>query len=298
MRQQKQSSNLHHPTPIDPTIRKYLPEPVRDRIWFPMPAAESDRYSVIYFGEAIFGFSARMLPRHIYAVQKTDENDIMECISHLKDCTRSQWAKWSAKIGSFHTIGGYIIPVSILDETWRLTKIDQEHLLELAVRLSVQISQVGNANIEFGSDSPFYALKTRVGRCFDKASLLAGIFRLNGIPTRIVGRHDLFDDGEDRGHWLVEAYVGNKWQKYDSAYVLRVIEWIYSEAKRMGLPVTDNPPHFLANEFPYFLAAGLTKLVADGVAVSQISSQDCLHKIDGMYVAAEMDLPSTLRSDW
>lgn len=277
MQQQKPLSR-----PIPPAIRKYLPDPARDRIWFPMTTAELDNSSVIDFGTAIFGARAQMvMPRAIYAVRTVDESAIRECLPHLRPAS-PHWNKWSAKLERFPAIGGYIIPVSSIDETWFLTKTGSDQLLDLAVRLSRLILHIDSANIDFGSDSPSQALKTRKGRCFDKASLLTAIFRLNGIPTRVIGRTDLYDDGTDGGHWLVEAYIEDKWQKYDSVYAPNVVEWVFDQARHMGVsPV----------EFPHFLAQALAKLVAEGVAVNQITSQDCLHKIDGMIVAAEIDLP-------
>ncbi|GEM_PF-3726901 len=278
----KQQSLPSRSVPNDPD--KHLPKPQRDRLWFPISEARFGTSCVINYSEVIFGSRARMLmPRTIYAVHTDDRDTVIDCLSHLKNGpTSPEYTYWVAKLQSIPAVGGYVIPINIIDETWISTKpIDSDQLLELAVRLSSLISHMDEANTQFGSDSPLHALRTSLGRCFDKASLLTAIYRLNGIPARVVGREDFFD-GNDGGHWLVEAHIGGKWQKYDSVYAPQVIEWLFEEARRIGVS---------PEEVPHFLAQTIVRLVADGTAVNQITSQDCLHKIEGMIVAAETDLP-------
>ncbi len=116
---------------------------------------------------------------------------------------------------------GMIIPTELLGSEWKfdLPKNGDLSMYLRAISLMVlhRIRQVENQMEFVGSVQPFLALKTGEATCFERASVLAAIFRLNLVPARVVGNTEFMpvELPIQRHHWWVEAKVGETWERFD-----------------------------------------------------------------------------------
>ena len=264
----------------DSIARKYLPQ--TNRIWFGLSESEFNNRCALDFNSitSIYGLDAGS--RMIFAIQKKDEAAIRASLIKLAQNPLSRTV--ARRLESFPTIAGYVIPFSLLDENWLYkTNVGPNELLELALRVSRRIRHEVGSHSTSGTDSPVKALEAGVGQCFDRASIIAAAYRLNGVPARVVGRTDFFKDGGNNSeHWWVEAYVEKKWVQYDSTYTSAIIEAIFTQARVKQISI---------EALPQFLAEAYQLEVNRGNAISQILSSDCHSRVEGRIVAAETNLP-------
>jgi len=143
-------------------------------------------------------------------------------LSHGKGLTLS---RVMAVIGANIAAAGILIPTEALGNEWMLNIPDgDEKLLYLRAISLMVIHRIRHvlSQMEFvGSAQPLLALKTGEGTCFERAAILAAVFRLNSIPARVVGSTDLIPVliptmlPIQRHHWWIEAKIGEKWERFD-----------------------------------------------------------------------------------
>ncbi len=215
--------------------------------------------------------------RTIFAIPKKDRSAISSLLTKMDSTPSSEQAK--NELLKYPIEFGYVIPSVGFDESWLYgIQVGKEELLELAIRVGRKVKH-GNSDLIHGSDSPSLSLLTGIGQCFERASIIAAVYRLNGISARIVGRDDFFDQGG--GHWWVEAYINNEWKPFDSTFNEPLIDQLFCQ---VDLRQVSNI------SLPRFLADSLQQQTARGVGVSQIFSSVQIDKIERRVVAAETDL--------
>lgn len=106
----------------------------------------------------------------------------------------------------------------------------------------------GNSETTFTMRST-EALESGKGNCFDIASVLAAVLRLNGIPAKVTGNPSFFSQHPDGGdHWWVNAYIADeaRWQALD-AYVQPVAKTALDKILRnMGSDRAEQRDLFVA----------------------------------------------------
>ncbi len=86
---------------------------------------------------------------------------------------------------------GRMIPTGSLGNGWKLgIHAGNERLRcikAISLMLTSRMQQVQQQREFVGTAQPLFALNEGRGTCFERASILAAIFRLNGVEARIVG---------------------------------------------------------------------------------------------------------------
>lgn len=122
---------------------------------------------------------------------------------------------------------GYMIPTAVLGNEWKFPAPEKVEAKSWERELAAYVRAISlmifykiqhDLNEEFvGAAQPLLALKHGRGTCFERASLVASILRLNRIPSRIVGNTDMLkaDLPGQKHHWWVEAKIGRRWIALD-----------------------------------------------------------------------------------
>ncbi|MBI5227952.1 transglutaminase domain-containing protein [Candidatus Micrarchaeota archaeon] len=124
---------------------------------------------------------------------------------------------------SLNLVGpGFLIPSGILGEEWKFSlPLNEEdlllHLEAINLMVITKIKHVSGQNEFVGNAQPLMSLKTGEGTCYERAGILAAVFRSNGIAARVKGNANMIPFGPpiQQHHWWVEAKVGGKWKCFD-----------------------------------------------------------------------------------
>lgn len=204
------------------------------------------------------------------------------------------------------TCGG-LIPTELLDGGWifNLTHNDPEQLLKEAQAISLLISHFvlddfDRLDTNIGTGRSIQSLDSKLGNCYERAPLLVAIFRLNGIPARVVGNPDFLprdveldlvgdldpaqvDLPINRGHWWVEVFINNEWHALETSYLPSAIH---------NLSI-DSTPDSDASILGPFLGLGerIRSNQRVGMVVGMIDNPDLLPSVQARIVPEEIDLP-------
>ena len=192
--------------------------PLTDRIWFPYARGESKERLYFYLGKL------NAHPQGLFVAVKSTE--IQDVLSSEKQLNGEMI--FDLLVNAPSLVLGHIIPtnsLNSLDKTW----VYGGDALQIAVAAATRVMLDVRHFEGHGSVDTLKSLETGKGQCFQRASLLTAALRMNNIPARVVGREDFFNgESEATDHWWVEAYLENKWVKFDPHLVNKIIELIPS----------------------------------------------------------------------
>src|SRR3989338_7743150 len=145
--------------------------------------------------------------------------------------TRLPWTRHANPLEALHAIiplnhasVSLVIPTSHLGAEWKFdeltaseVRVTREHLQAISLLVALQIQHTLHHLPFFGAAQPLFSLEHEEGTCFERASILAAVYRVNGIPSRIVGNPDFFqvEVPTQRQHWWVEAFASGEWHPLD-----------------------------------------------------------------------------------
>ena len=194
-----------------------------------------------------------------------------------------------AGIGTNTVAPGFIIPTGMLDGKWRFTLPTGNEIISylraISLMVSLRMPHVASQPEFVGCAQPLLALSRGEGTCFERASILAAVFRLNGITVRIVGHTDMLP-GElpvQCHHWWVQAKIGDRWENFDAFF--------HPDALTLASPAL--PSRLAANPDAYLEAIGFLEFLqgSAGVPLSVISTRAFSRFVENPFIAPEMDLP-------
>ncbi len=196
---------------------KYLPK--TDRVWFPVDRRTFNPANV-FAAKLIDGGIPRqqVITGSAGEIAKIRKQAKLGANTILSLCGNS---------GDLSCTFGLLIPQTRLDNSW-LVETDDLQVGVMALTWQVRQRIVHNINA-FGAievmhrDGSLTALQIGKGDCHMRSSVLAAALRKNGIPARIVGHEDFFDDGThdvNAMHWWVEAYLNGKWMHLEPSFAL------------------------------------------------------------------------------
>ena len=209
MRQARRNSR-----PTDPRLSCYLHQ--QDRLWIPKPAEEIDNWAVLRW-------------------------------TSLESCEIIGVARKAGDGFNEKTFtGGFVIPTTSLESNRKFQRTWEEMN---SFELSVVVALLINHNIDLPSHlrdtmSPLLALDSGQGQCIHRASVLAALCRIFGMPARIVGDNHFFEgteivDPRGQSHWWVEVYEPGGWVVRDPTIHPDFLAAISKAAKSEGIGVED-----------------------------------------------------------
>ena len=194
------------------------------------PAKYSNRRSTIWFDQADGkSFSREHIRDASNYYSRAGEVGTMPFGAFVH--TRLPWTRHANPLEALHAIillnrasAGFVIPTSHLDTEWKFeelagpeVRITREHLQAISLLVALRIQHTLRQLRFFGAAQPLFSLEHGEGTCFERASVLAAVYRVNGIPSRIVGNPDFFpvEVPTQRQHWWVEAFASGEWHPLD-----------------------------------------------------------------------------------
>lgn len=190
---------------------------------------------------------------------------------------------------------GLLVPTAILGKEWKFDlplscgRELLEHLNAITLMVIAKIQHGHQVNEFVGAAQPMYCLAIGAGSCFERASVLAAVFRKNGVPARIVGHPELLSSMhlENRHHWWVEAEIAGVWVPFDPNLG-------FHAAMMMSPAFAEVSDSFKIRD--YLEALGFLEFVRK-IGPAFVTEQTfCKPNVSKAMVAPEMDLPEKYRS--
>lgn len=193
----------------------------KNAVWFSMPQEMFSPNRVVDIAPYIEGERglAPRLPCGLYIHHNAGPAFIR--FARENGLTVLQAAQLSASVGI--AADGLLIPTKVLEKEWKFDLGGDVSLalyaLNLMVACAIDHRNVYSEQVTYGAAQPLSSLKHLSGDCHDKTSILTAVFRINGVPARIVGNLTFFPEhalvGLSTKHWWVEACLDGEWHRFD-----------------------------------------------------------------------------------